>query len=476
MSALPPVPQQIGGQAQTVQIPKRVPLVAEPENRGDSPDTDARLVNCYSEKTPEGDYQIYKRPGLLEDEDLSRASAETGRGLYHWRGSVYSVFNGTLYKDGVSIGSVSNAGMYKFSATLGATQTLFLDNLTTAYQWNDSALTAVSDGDFPASRVPGSGYLDATTYVGTTLAGIYGDDPNNVLAWDPLNLILAQIEPDGGVAIAKQLVYIIMLKQWTGEVFYDAGNATGSPLGTVQGAKISFGCANGYSLQDIDDTLFWLSTTRAASPQVIMMRDLKTEVISTPAVERLLDNVSLSTVYSWTLKDEGHMFYVLTVVAANLTLAYDVRERKWWQMTDSSGNYFPVVASTYDSTLRHLVQHASNGKIYEMDRQYANDDGVTIQWDIYAPNFDGGTQRRKNCKMLTLLADRYPAAKVLCRYNDQDYDPDGWSTFQEFDLSQEKPSLTNLGTFVRRAYNFRGTSNTQMRLRAAEHQLDLGTL
>lgn len=462
-------------QTQTVETPQPLPLVFQPENRDDTTQKDARLVNCYGEKQEDG-WQLYKRPGLLEDEDLSRPSAEAGRGVYNWKGNIYAVFNGALYKDGVSIGVVSNSGFYHFSSTLGSVPSLFLDNGTFAYVWDDTTLTQVTDVDFPSARMPGSGYLDATTYVLTPKAEIFGSDFNAPLSWDPLNIIIAQIEPDQGVALSKQLVYIIIHKNWTTEVFYDAQNASASPLGTVQGAKVPYGCVNGESVQSMDDMLFWVSTTRSASAQVVLMDNLKAQIISTSPIERLLDNSSLDLVYSWTFKDEGHSFYVLTVPSMNLTLAYDIKQKLWWQLTDVDGNYFPIIASTFASRQRHLVQHISNGKIYELDRRYTNDNGDVITCDIFTPNFDAGTGRRKQCNLLRIVGDVQEGSTLMVRMNDADYNPAKWSQFRRLDLGTVNPQITNLGTFKRRAHHFRHQSDTPFRLKLVELGFDLGVL
>jgi hypothetical protein len=51
-------------QAETVAIPKRLPLVLEAANRDHTPFKDARLVNGYVEKNDKTDeHWIFKRPG-----------------------------------------------------------------------------------------------------------------------------------------------------------------------------------------------------------------------------------------------------------------------------------------------------------------------------------------------------------------------------------------------------------------------------
>lgn len=465
-------------QSQTVALPKRWPLVIEPENRDDNASKDAKLINCFMEtrkRDDEAEQWIYKRPGLLIDSTHSESG--NGYGLYNWLGDIYAIFGGTIFKNGTSIGSVdATGGVYRFSSTLESTRKLVLGNGVKAYVWDNTTLTQITDVDFPSPFVKGWSYLDGTTYVMNSLAEIYGSDIDDPLTWDVLNKIVAQIEPDSGVALGKQLVYTIAFKEWTTEAFFDAGNPTGSPLGTVQGAKINYGCANADSVQSIDDVLIWLSTTRSAAAQIIMMEGLKAQVVSTKAIERLLDHADLSTVYSWIFKDEGHTFYIITIKEENLTLAFDLRERMWSQWTDVDGNYLPIVSSTFDSSRQHLLQHESNGNVYYADRDYTNDNGSVITVDVITPNFDGGTRRRKHLNVIEFLADQTGGSELQVRYNDNDYDASSWTDYRSVDLSVQRPILIKNGTFQRRAYHLRHQSDTKLRLMALELQLDLGTI
>ena len=462
-----------------IDVPKRLPLVVEPSNRGASDKYDARLVNAYMEKTQQGETWIYERPGLLEDSQPSGGAA-TGRGIFNWLGNIYSIFGNTVYKNGVAVaGTVDTTnGVYRFDACLGATPKLQLGNGVFAYNYDDGGgLVLINDADFPAAFVKGWAYLDGTTYVMTPTANIQGDDINDPVNWDPLNTILAQIEPDAGVATNKQLVYVVALKQWTTEIFYDAGNASGSPLGRVEGAKVNWGCISADSVREIDGNLMWLGTTRNGSPQVILLDKLKADAVSTKPIERLLEQATLTTVYSWTIKLDGHRFYVLTLVNENLTLAYDLDQKMWSQWTDVDGNYLPIVDSCMNSSLQHLLQHASNGKIYLAGNQYATDDGSLITVDIYTPNFDGGSRRRKMLSMLEVVGDQQPGSILQIRNNDHDFATNRWSNWRTVDMSKKKPYIDNCGTFTRRAYNFRHRCAVRMpRIQAVELQFALGTL
>lgn len=590
-------------QAQTVALPKRLPLVIQPENRDDDTLKDAKLINGYVEKgVEEGQFWIYKRPGLGATAYATASGA--GLGVYNWEGDVYAIFGATMYKNGVALVGVLNTagGAYKFSSSLGAIPRLQFGNGAAAYNYSagegivaitttstvtagdfrtgtsytilvpgttdftllgaaDSiagtvftagvlatgtfsadelsvvtltqgtfkvGMTLVASGltsgttitsfvsgtgdvgsvcklstipgtgseravtvtgagtgtgtatmtnNFPATTVKGWAYLDGTIYVATSDAEIRGcavlNGPND---WtDILNTLSAQIEPDGGVALTKQLVYVLYLGQWSTEVFYDQANAIASPLGPVQGAKINYGCASADSLQEIDGVLFWVATNRSAAPQILMLENLKPRIVSTKPIERLLGDATLTNVASFNVKYEGHRFYVLTLLSDNLTLVYDMTDGIWSQWTDTDGNYFPIVAATFKDNQR-ILQHATNGKLYYLNSDYTSDDGVLFSTDLYTPNFDGGVRRRKQITLLEFIADQTPGSLLQVRSNDWDYQADRWTNFRTVDLNVRKPILTNNGTFMRRAYHLRHKCNTRLRLQAIELQLDIGTL
>lgn len=585
-------------QIKAMDVPTRLPLLIEPENRYASDNVDARLVNAYMETIGPQRYKIYKRPGLGNQVIVNNNA--TGMGMYTWNGNVYSIFSGLLqvpvqnaivthttggtlaagtyfyvvtststagettksnemsinttgsassntiswvadgnlthkvyrgttsggegtyytvatgntfldtgaagtagtppgtntalsgilYKNGaqVATGLDTSAGVYQFSSIMGATPKMVLNNGAYGYAYDDTALLSADlhslSPSYPQYTVKGWAYLDGAQYVmqhffGTSItpAVIWGSAINSVTQptdWDPLDFITAQVEPDSGVCMAKQLVYVVALKQWSTEFFFDAGNATGSPLQSIPGSKSAIGCASQDSVQSIEDVLFWLSTNRSASRQIIMMERLQPHTISTKAIERLLNDIDISLVYSWQVKLNGHSFYVITFVNSNLTLAYDIKENMWSQWTDTNGNYVPICASTYDSAGHRIVQHATNGSLYYMDSIYLDDAGTVITVSIYTPNFDGGTGRRKQLNFMEVIGDQQPGSYMTIQTSDDDYQ--SWSSPRRVDMSQRRMFLTKCGTFTRRAWLIQHAQNTVFRIEAMDVQFDLGTL
>jgi len=451
-------------------LPLRLPLLAMPDNRDTTSTKDAKLVNGYVEKVGERDYWIFKRPGLTQFHSFGPG---VGRGLYLWKDHLYSVFGDTLLKDFTPLMTVSNAGLYSFTQTQGVPDYLFMQNGLAAYVYDGTTVTQVAS-NYPAITCYGSCFLDSTLYVMDPQSNIWGSDLNNPLSWDALNVIQARAEPDIAVALAKQLVYVVALKTWSTQFFYDAANAVGSPLLPVPAANIPYGCANGYSLQDIDGTLFWLSRNRSSAVQVIACNALKPTVISTKPVERLLSTADLTDMRSWYRKNRGHIMYGLTIPASNLTLVYDLSENIWSQWTDSQGNFLPIAAAIYTYTLEHYIQHTSNGTTYTMDQEFLTDDGSIITLDLVTPNFDAGTRYTKYLSTMEFIADQVPGSSLQVRYSDDDYQT--WSNFRSVPLGNRRPMLTDCGSFRRRAWNLRHHAATRFRLQAVDLSLLLGTV
>lgn len=471
------------------QNPVRLPLVIAPENRSNSTNTDAKLVNCYEEYSKEDGLHIYRRPGMAEWGNPS-ATTGAGMGVFWWNDSVYSIFAGVLYKNltEVATGLDTTGGVYSFSSLMGGAPKLVMQNGAEGYAYDDTALLSANlhsiNSSYPEYNCKGLCYLNGAMYVmqhffGTSItpATIWGSVPNSVDQpgdWDPLDFITAQIEPDSGVYLAKQQVYCIVLKQWTTEFFFDAGNPTGSPLQFYPSLKQGFGCASQDSVQSIKDVLVWVSTSRGASYQVVWMVDTRISVISTPSVDKLLNQIDISTIYSWQIECNGHSFYVVTFKNANLTMAFDLVDKGWQQWTDQDGNYVPIVSSTRDSAGNHILQHESNGILYYGSPNYLTDNGELIPVTIVTPNFDGNTSNRKHCGKMAINADQVPGAILSVEKSDDDYQ--SWSQPRQVDLSLNMPNLIHCGTFRKRAYRFKINNNLPFRLKSVDLWIEVGEI
>jgi hypothetical protein len=456
--------------------PIKLPLVTQLTNRDETLLKDARLVNALAEPSDDGKgFEIRKRFGFSL---AATPNANTsGQGQFGWKGNNYSVFGGAFYQNTTQIatGLDTTNGVYRFQIVGNNPGYLVLGNGVKAYWYNGTTFAQITDANFPASFVKGFAYLDSYLYVMDGHGQIWeATNQNDPRTWSATDMIVAQIEPDAGIALAKQINYIIALKAWTTEVFYDAGNASGSSLGSIPGSKQPFGCASADLVQQMNDMLIWVTQDQSETYQVALMQNLQANIVSTPAVERLLQYASFTGCYSLLLKHAGHNVYVITLPAMNLTLAYDIPYNLWHVWTDANGNYWPFCAASYLNGYRY-IQSPTTGSFYafDMDYVYSSDNGVLVPTDIYTPNFDAGTDRKKTISLMRFDADRKNGSMLYHRNSDDDYQT--WTGMRRIDLSADLPILTNMGEFRRRAWHFRHMANTPLRLRSVYLQMALGT-
>jgi hypothetical protein len=512
-------PEEEMPQAQSTKIPKRWPLVASLETRDASVPIKwgARLVNAFGEGDPKDkSYWVYKRPGLGSTPFTSPIVSNVGLGSYVYSSNPFSsallfVAGGTLYQTSIlgfpfphfsttAVGAVDSTAPYFFETVNSSPQTVVLGNGNAAYIYTPSTvgLVKITDSNFPTFFVPGWVYLDGFLYIMDIQGNIWGTaGQNNAAVWSGTNLILASSNADAGVCLLKQLSYVIALKQWTSQVFYDAGNATGSPLGVVPDSQLPLGCFTGSSGQVIDNTLLWVTTNQTLSPQVVQMDNLTPHIVSTPSVERILSHTTFTVqtlnpmtpggVITWVLKLGGHRYYGLTIIKLNITLVYDIDQKLWYVWTDVNGNYWPIASITFFPAYvfsggafiagSHLVQSLANSNMYPLDSSdtYPTDYGNIVPVDIYTSNIDFGIIRRKMLRTLYFDGDKTSGSVIKVRFSDNDYQT--WSQFRDVDLSLKKPRLGPCGTFDhRRAYHIRHQRATTFRLRDMDMQLDIGTL
>jgi hypothetical protein len=498
-------------QAPTVRLPKRLPLVQLLSNRDNTLLKDARLVNAYAEKQPDGGYRVRKRPCLAGL--LSLGSRGQAYGFYYADSWLYAILLtsfevATIWAINITtlqvynLGNVDGTGLqYTFDdVSLGPTYaTLVAGNGVKAYTLGGGTVpptvAQITNANFPTSFCPGWATLDGTTYVMDTTGKIFGSAINDPTTWTALNFILANSDPDQPVGLAKHLTYVIAFKQWTTNVFYDAGNPPpGSPLSPVQGALIPYGCLAMSTVQEIDGQLFWMTTgSENVTPQIGNINQLSFSVVSTPQIDRLIQpGGSNNEFYSFTLKTAGHRFYGLTNYIQNYTILYDIDQQMWDIWCDyTATNFFPGVLMASQNlsayTTNFIALDINSGFIYSVQPDYwVNVDAINYTGgkfvnaaplvDIYTPSFDADTRRRKHLNLMFFNGDKVGGSTLQVRHNDDDYQTNKWSNFRIVNLNAVTPMLAKEGTFRRRAYNFRHQAATPFRLESVDLQLDLGTL
>jgi hypothetical protein len=392
-----------------------------------------------------------------------------------WVASTAVTANQQIYYNG-QLFTVTVAGT---TGTTGPTDTSgnTFTNGTATLQWAGIAATATALlNGFPTSStvVPGAAYFDTYIFVMTQDGKIWNSEPNDPTNWDALNFITAEAEPDQGVALAKHLNYLIAFGQWSTEFFYDAGNTTGSPLLPNQTFRIEFGCANGDSVVEMEQTVVWVGVGQNTGRMVLMLDGTRPVQVSDASIERILNNSTLTDVRAYSLKVAGHYFYVLNLLNDNMTLVLDVKSKQWSIWTSYINGQEDILDGVFYTSYNNKAYSLDNldGKLYNINEESYTDDAGPIQFRIRTNLIDANSTKRKFISRLEVVGDKI-GSTLNIRHTDDDYN--NWSEYRKVDLNANRSVLYQNGSFRRRAYEFFNTDDVPLRLQACEVDVDPGS-
>lgn len=441
----------------------RLPLTVPLENRDDTTAKDARMVNLIAEKRGTT-YGVRKRPGLSA---ITSPPTGVGYGTYNWNGVLYNLVGTTLYAGATSAAtgvSGTGAGLFSFSETKGGTPRLVFKSNTAFNVFDGTAYSNINQA-FLNNTVPGVVYLDGYTFVMGSNRQINNSGIDDPTTWNSLDFITAEIEPGTGIAIAKHLNYVTAFTDRSVEFFYDAANSTGSPLLPFSGNVIKFGCAYGWSVAGVDGITFWVAQSRSGGLFVAQLTDLHPTPVSNAQVELLLENTAWTQqqVTAFAFRTSGHIYYMLTL-GAFITLIYDASTQLWYEWY-TPGN--SIMSASGQTLLNNTpVIQDTSGQLHTISAESSTDNGSVIVSDLYTPIFDGGTTRIKRLGLLELVGDKQPSSTVNINWSDDDYTT--WTTPLPVDMSVERSTLRQLGSFRRRSFHLNHASATPLWIEHAE--------
>lgn len=210
--------------------------------------------------------------------------------------------------------------------------------------------------------VHGIVHLNGYFCVMDVLGNIWNSAADDPTTWGALDFVIAQNEPGRGVALTKSQGYLIALKEWSTEYFYDAQNPTGSPFSPVSNGFTNIGCASGDSVASLDDIVFWMSQSRQKGRGVYLMIGTQPQKVSTPDIDRILNADTLGTVHAYCMRLDGHPMYLLTLVDSDVTLVYDMELKIWTQWSSLAGAAILSVSSiTLDGDIATVTTTTAHG-------------------------------------------------------------------------------------------------------------------
>lgn len=468
---------------------KTIKLLNTWESRDINANKDNETLNCFFEMvldktTGDSDHYVVKRDGTSAY--AFTVPTSNIRGMHYWedQNKLFISYDDDIAvvtaSTGVLVTTLSNV-FTTTSGDVGFTE-FYYDNTTTKIVVTDgtklatidtaNVFTASADVDLPAPHQPYPVFLDGYIFISkTNTTDIYNSDLNDPLAWTVGNFISAEREADKISRIAKLNNYIVAFGTSSIEIFWDAANASGSPLDSYQTPIKYVGFLGGLTRHG--NKIYFVGNETNSGPSVFVMDDLKVSEINDPVLRRYL--VDKTSFKGSMFSSGGHDFYVL--VTGTLTYVFDPELKKWYRWAYKAQTDFPVQDATIisHSTLGNvsLFYISGSASLLLNNPTVFQDSGTNFTCRVVTDNEMFDTLNRKTVAKLTVHADR-PTSSANLSISVSDDDFQTFGTARTVDLNQSWPMLPRWGQFRRRAHKLEFTANTPLRLYELELEVNMG--
>ena len=362
--------------------------------------------------------------------------------------------------------------VFEVSLTNGGATVTFSDDGTgtlsiiTGGPTTQGTATAVAN-NFPTPHVPIPAFIDGYILLAKG-SDVYNCSLDEPYIWNAGEYLSAEMFPDPVVGLARQNNQVVVFGETTSEFFYDAANASGSPLNRNDSTILQIGCAFPYAIYQNESTCIFTGQSDSGGRAVWQLDGFKPTKISDEFIERILDQeTNPDNVHGFGIRSMGHLFYLLTLPTLDRTLVYDTEEKLWHEW--SSNNNGSHTAFSYNfmcdqQTGAAYIVHNNNGCVYKVDPTVYQDDGVNILVDLTTNKYDMDTYKRKFMRNMRVVGDRSDTVSV--RWTDDDYQT--WSNTKTIAMNDDFPNFARLGSFRRRAFNIKHSTGYPLRLESLE--------
>jgi hypothetical protein len=444
--------------------------------------TDAYIENAIVEHVKKDqdnpDIVLKNRPGATA---ITSVTGTTAYGCYAWTLNTYTapivffVIDKKLYSS--ATGSTVLKNLYNGMTEIGWTE--FLTSTGTRYlilsdgyyvYTIDSTYTVNNAAPFSILGVPKRHlanpiFLDGYLFVAKDSTGdIYNSDLDNPLSWTAGNYISAEMYPDVLYALSKNNNYIYAIGESSVEFFYNAGNATGTPLARYASGVLQIGVPYLWrrTVLQTDTEVFFVGDTGDGDYSVWLIDGFKPTMISTPNINRLLKKLGNAVgeygLSSYELRISGHKLFVINFIGY-YALVYDSTTKIWYKWsTNTATSFSPTHYLGSDgcgSPIGESYLQDTSGIIYKIDDTVVLDGTKTFTTNITSPEMDFDTFNKKFFSKLTVLG-RETAMNAGNNTVSVSWSDDGYTTFNTprtlpTNWSQT-PFIFKLGSSRRRAF------------------------
>jgi hypothetical protein len=308
--------------------------------------------------------------------DDGNTDSMVSRGMYVWEKTstatyYFAIVGVRVYSstDGITWAHVNTlltsattpVNFTEFINSATNTKALVLVDGVEGYVYTTNAAgTKITDVDFPSPHLPYPVFLDGYLFLAKKDTGdIYNSNLNSATAWTAGDFVSSEMYPDDIKAIAKIDNYLLAIGSQGSEYFYDAANATGSPLRRVDGASLPFGTFYPNSIAVNKNILTMLANMNDGEPCLIHIESMKWKEI-TPSflIQTLNENIKteslvIADVWGYYARHNGDLHYYMNYSANSgtfMTFGYSFKHDTWFMNTIVNGggqDNFPVTRTSF---------------------------------------------------------------------------------------------------------------------------------
>ena len=375
--------------------------------------------------------------------------------------------------------------------------------------WNDVVLAA------NGTQAGGAVELDNYLFLATKSGRIYNSNVDNYLHWEAIDFITAERENDFLVYIDKHKDHVVGFGTKSIELFYDAANATASPLSTRKDIYFNIGMVSTETAWRDGNDIYFLGMKPNGDFHMFTLKDYQLEEDSTSTIDSYMRHgrleADLYTVLSG-FSTGNHVYALLTVfnstAVPQLTLVYDAAIKMWyeWETTLVDQTHFPLISWSTRTPETPVTAEGifSNGDIFYVEDNFVPIDQVSLLGAYFAADYTtpldavtGYSASSAAAGSTSIIALKVEVANIefdsadrkfmhSCKYvgnqttNAQtinvawsDDDKVTWNS-GTIDV-QSKTQVNRLGSFERRAFRLTYTGDEQIRAEALEITFSQGS-
>lgn len=352
---------------------------------------------------------------------------------------------------------------------------------------SNAAGTKITDVDFPTPHVPFPVFMDGYIFLAKAgTADIYNSDLNNPSAWTNGSFLSSELYPDDVVGLVKINNYLVAIGRTGCEYFYDAANASGSPLARYDGGVLPFGTSIPTSLTSTENMAIFIANNNDGEAVIKVIEDFKHKEIDAawmmPYINLALNNgASAANIRGYLIRQNGDLLYCLRVPgptntndAGNGVFAFSFDSQQWIELSCGSTGAMYNVMATHNGTSGNVATFVagnyftgsiayfgslgpstlSTSYFTSYGRDYFNGSSTVVPFQTETRGYaiDFGTM---NLKFMSRFAanvtfsDPNAAPNITVYWSDGDYN---FNNSAVMTVNYDWPFITQLGSFRRRAF------------------------